>query len=233
MEHAGAFHDMDEFLKKYDMAGAGERLTLLGIPEAELTPAVKLGVSALLEKLSDLRRELAESKSHLAEMQRLVDADCLVPVANRRAFMRRLEWAVSMQRRYGTPVSILFFDLNGLKALNDTYGHAAGDAAIAHVVAVLKQHLRSSDFLARLGGDEFAAILYHAVYKDAEAKGAQLCKALSKTPLHWEEKEIAVSMACGAHQVDRNEGAEEALDAADKAMYRHKQALKQASGEPA
>src|SRR5579884_1167425 len=85
-----------------------ERLSMLGIPENEMTPAVNLAISALLEKLDDLNRELSRTKESLAEIERLVDVDCLAPIPNRRAFMRRLSWAITMHERYGHPSSILY-----------------------------------------------------------------------------------------------------------------------------
>src|ERR1700753_1498171 len=77
-------------------AGIVERVALLGIPEAEMTESVKLAVSALFEKLDDMSRELLRTKESFTELERLVDVDCIAPVPNRRAFMRRLAWAISM-----------------------------------------------------------------------------------------------------------------------------------------
>src|SRR5690348_14957836 len=86
-----------------------ERLAMLGIPEAEMTPSVNLAVSALLEKLDDQSRELSRTRESLSEIERLVDVDCLAPIPNRRAFMRRLSWAITMHERYGHPSTILYF----------------------------------------------------------------------------------------------------------------------------
>src|SRR6185295_3818627 len=102
-----------------------EQVAVLGIPQKEMTPSVNLAVSALLEKLDDVTRELQRTKEALSEIERMVDVDVVAPIPNRRAFMRRLTWAITMQARYGHPSTILYFDLNNFKQINDEYGHAA------------------------------------------------------------------------------------------------------------
>src|SRR5579871_1693143 len=159
-----------------------ERLAMLGIPEQEMTPAVSLAVSALLEKLDDVNRDLSRTKESLAELERLVDVDCVAPIPNRRAFMRRLSWAITMHERYGHPSTILYFDINDFKNINDDFGHAAGDLAIRHISQLLSNAMRESDFLARIGGDEFAVIMYYANEDAAKMRGAKIVEKLKATP---------------------------------------------------
>lgn len=203
-----------------------DRLQMLGIPPEEMTQPVTLAVSALLEKLDDLNHELSRTKESLAEIERLVDVDCVAPIPNRRAFMRRLSWAIAMHERYGHPSTILYFDLNNFKDINDTYGHAAGDLAIRHVSQLLTSTMRESDFLARIGGDEFAIIMYYASESAARDRGHKFAEMLQRTPFMYNGKPLTVSTAHGYYSITPGDDAEAALAAADMSMYVDKRRAK-------
>lgn len=208
------------------MARISEKLTMLGIPEKEMTPSVMFAVSALLEKVDDLSRDLSRTKESLAEIERLVDVDCLAPIPNRRAFMRRLAWAINMHNRYAHPSTILYFDINDFKQINDQHGHAAGDAAIKHIAQLLSTSMRDSDFLARMGGDEFAIILYHATEEAAKKRGAKIAEKMQATPFIFEDKHIPLSTAFGCYSIRAEDDAEACLASADMAMYVDKRRTK-------
>ena len=87
------------------------------------------GVSALEREIAELRAEVALLSARLAEAEGLADRDALTPLLNRRAFMRELSRAQAFAERYDAPASLVYFDIDGLKAVNDRLGHAAGDAA--------------------------------------------------------------------------------------------------------
>lgn len=205
-----------------------ERMAVLGIPENEMTPSVTLAVSALMEKVDTLQYELQRTRESLTEMERLVDVDCIAPVPNRRAFMRRLSWAIAMHERYDHPSSVLYFDVNEFKSINDTHGHAAGDAAIKHISRLLLDSMRESDFLARIGGDEFAIIMYYASTDDAEKRGAMIAEKIRRTPLVWNGRSITMTIAEGCYSIKKGDDAETALGAADMAMYIDKKRSKAA-----
>ncbi|NBO18807.1 MAG: GGDEF domain-containing protein [Proteobacteria bacterium] len=200
-------------------ARLAEKLQVLGISDEEMTPQVVFAVSALLEKLDDLSRELSRTKENLAEIERLVDVDCLAPIPNRRAFMRRLSWAITMHERYAHPSTVLYFDINDFKQINDQYGHSAGDLAIRHVAQLLAATMRESDFLARIGGDEFAVIMYYATEEAARKRGAKIAEKLAKTPFAFNGKQIVVTAAFGCYTVRSGDDADTCLAAADMSMY--------------
>jgi diguanylate cyclase (GGDEF)-like protein len=134
--------------------------------------------------------------------------------------MRELARTMALARRHGTPSSVVYFDLDGLKAINDRWGHAAGDAALQHVARVLVENVRDSDVVARLGGDEFAVLLVRADPAGAEQKAASLAAAIAAHPLRWQGDEIPLSAAYGARSFAGGaENAAELLEAADRAMY--------------
>jgi diguanylate cyclase (GGDEF)-like protein len=204
-----------------------DRIAVLGIPQAEVTQSVSLAVSALLEKIDDLNRELTQVKDQYFELEQLVDVDCLAPIPNRRAFMRRLKWAAAMFERHGHPSSILYLDINDFKKINDNFGHDAGDKAIQHIAQILLSSMRESDFLARLGGDEFALILYYAENASALERGKKIAERIKNSALIYNGKPIAMTSSFGAYTLQKGDTAETALTSADMAMYVDKKRSKE------
>lgn len=200
-----------------------ELVRMLGLPERELTPGVRTVLRRLVEEVSILRHELAGTQSRLADLERLADEDALAPISNRRAFLRDLGRNIGYIERYGVACSLLYLDLNGLKSINDSFGHAAGDAALIHVAGVLLSNTRRSDVVGRLGGDEFGVLLARADEPAAENKGSQLAASIAGSALRWEATTIPVSVAYGVHRLSPGEDPQSALAAADRAMYRRKQ----------
>ena len=114
---------------------------------------------------------------------------------------------------------MLFFDLDGFKAVNDRFGHAAGDAVLRHVAGLLLANVRDSDVVGRVGGDEFAVILAKADLEAARAKGAALAALIADTPCQFEGRSHQVCASVGVHCFSKGESAERILARADEDMY--------------
>lgn len=166
-----------------------------------------------------LRRIVAEAEHRIAQLEALSEADTLTAAANRRGIIRELERAQALVRRHGGTASLLFVDVDAMKAINDRYGHAAGDAALVHIAAHLRAGLRATDSLGRIGGDEFLAILPHAEAAQAHNRGAALRDAIRATPVQFGKARIPVSVTIGAAPVLPDAPVVALLDAADRAMY--------------
>jgi diguanylate cyclase (GGDEF)-like protein len=203
---------------------------LLGIPAQELTPRVRDAFVLLMREMESLRGELDRAKARLEEMERLADTDTLSPIANRRAFVRELTRIMSYATRYKVPTSLLFFDLNGLKQINDAFGHAAGDAVLVHVAKTFQDNIRGSDIVGRLGGDEFAIILSHAPVETAQQKATQLVEALAASPVLHNGTSIRITTAVGVYTFGPDETPAMVLERADLAMYENKRALQASQG---
>jgi diguanylate cyclase (GGDEF)-like protein len=195
---------------------------LLGIPDAEFTPHVREAMLKMVAQAEGLRQELLESRARIEEIERAADQDHLLPLLNRRAFVRELTRHIGFTARYGTPASLVYFDLDGFKLVNDTYGHAAGDAVLAHFATTLQAHVRDSDVVGRLGGDEFGIILSHAYAAQAHRKAAILMERLTETPATWDDRLLPVGFSYGAFELEASETADTAMARADEAMYRQK-----------
>ena len=196
--------------------------TVWNIPEAELTPKVRDALVSLVEEVDKLRRELGSAMSKLEELGDLADQDPLVPVYNRRAFLRELTRIMSFAERYEVQAALIYVDLNDFKQINDEHGHAAGDAMLSHIATLLVKSVRASDVVGRLGGDEFGIILARANKDVAVTKARSLITSLEKRPLMWEGKRLQVSAAYGVYSFEHGQDPEAALAEADRAMYERK-----------
>jgi len=203
--------------------------SVLGIPEAEFTPKVRDAIMGLMNEVDSLRRELTQTRVRLDDMEKAADQDGMLPLLNRRAFVRELTRYIAFTGRYNTPASLIYFDLNHLKKTNDTYGHAAGDAVLAHFADVLVAHVRESDCVGRLGGDEFGVLLSHANQDKALKKADALAKALTASPTSWNGESIPVSFAYGAFELQSGDNPDTAMARADQAMYEQKRASRSAA----
>jgi diguanylate cyclase (GGDEF)-like protein len=196
--------------------------SVLGIPEAEFTPRVRDAIMTLMGEVDNLRRELLQTRERLEEVERSADQDHLVPLLNRRAFVRELTRYISFAGRYGTPATLLYFDLDGFKQVNDSFGHAAGDAVLAHFADTLLAQTRDSDVVGRLGGDEFGVLLPHADLDHGRKKAALLAEKLTALPTMWQGKPIPIRFSFGAFELHGDDTADLAIARADEEMYAHK-----------
>jgi len=196
--------------------------SVLGIPEAEFTPKVRDAIMGLMGEVDNLRRELIQTRARLEDVEKTADQDGMLPLLNRRAFVRELTRYIAFTGRYNTPASLIYFDLNHLKRTNDTLGHAAGDAVLAHFADVLLGHVRDSDCVGRLGGDEFGVLLSHANQEQALKKADTLAEALKASPTIWNAQTIPVSFAYGAFELQSGDNPDLAMARADQAMYAQK-----------
>jgi diguanylate cyclase (GGDEF)-like protein len=168
--------------------------------------AVLLG-GALLDNV-----HLFENVRHLAA------SDPLTGLANYRRLVDALEGEIQRSRRTGRPFSLLLFDLDGLKKINDSYGHLVGSRALCRVATVLRVNSRTIDTVARYGGDEFALILPETGINAAQEVARRICDRLAKD---GELPPISVSVGVAAYAQD-GETLEALMGAADQGLYKAK-----------
>jgi diguanylate cyclase (GGDEF)-like protein len=196
----------------------------LGIPAHEFTPRVRMALAALMGEVERLKRETDATRKKLLDTERAANQDMLLPILNRRAFVREIARFAAFAERYGTPAVLVYLDLDGFKRVNDLHGHAAGDAALHHFAGLLTSHVRGTDVVGRLGGDEFGIVLAHATLEQAQAKSEILIATLRDNPPRWQGKAIALSFSYGAYELRAGENADTAIANADQAMYASKRA---------
>ena len=178
----------------------------------------------MVAEISRLRAEVARLETRVEELDRLANMDALVPVANRRGLIAQLDMMIARHERHGTPAALLFVDVDGLKALNDAFGHAAGDAALIHLTEMMVASVRQTDMVARIGGDEFAILLDHADEASARDTTARLVDTVADCEFCFEGKCLPLSIAIGFTVLEEGDSPEAVLDRADEAMYVQKDA---------
>lgn len=170
-----------------------------------------------------LYRDVTERKHHEQALQRLATLDPLTGTWNRRAFLERAEHERLRYLRSEHPASLVMLDLDHFKRVNDTWGHAAGDAVLCHFVRVLQQRLRATDLLGRLGGEEFALLLVDTTPEGAAELTERLRAAIAEHPLPLGDRTISITVSAGiAPFVQDDQNVEAALARADAALYRAK-----------
>jgi diguanylate cyclase (GGDEF)-like protein len=164
--------------------------------------------------------ELAQQADAL---ERLACVDGLTSLNNRRHFLVLAETEWSRFKRYGRPLAALVIDIDHFKAVNDTYGHDAGDEVIKAVAEVLRKHKRVSDIVGRLGGEEFVLLLPEATLDKALAAGERFRQLIADCAIVASSRRIAVTISVGASvaRVSLNDFGE-VLKEADIALYEAK-----------
>ncbi|MBT5074164.1 MAG: GGDEF domain-containing protein [Kordiimonadaceae bacterium] len=200
--------------------------SVLGIPEAEMTPKVRNAIMTLMAEVENMRHEIEIAHRRISELEKLADQDSLIEISNRRAFVREMTRMISYSDRYGINSSLIFLDMNDLKIINDTYGHKAGDQALVHIAKTMIGGLRDSDIIGRLGGDEFGIILPKANEANADSKAQQILASLDENPLILNGKKVPLKIAYDIYPLHSGLSPDQALDHADKKMYSHKKSMK-------
>ena len=149
--------------------------------------------------------------------------DALTNLNNRRQFEVRLKQEIATTKRQKNPLCAMMIDIDFFKKVNDTYGHASGDAVLRTVASIIKEHLRESDIPSRYGGEEFAVLLPYTHIEEAKIVGERLRKAVEKTPIPIDKKNINVTISMGLAEFNVNETGEELFKRADSALYEAKE----------
>lgn len=209
----------DQVRPYMDAALAGERVTFeTEVPyahggprpvEADYSP--HFGAHGGVEGFYVLVRDMSD--------RRRAQYDYLTEIYNRRAFEEHLAAECAGAQRHGRPLSLIFMDLDGFKLLNDTYGHAAGDAVLRHVARLLRRRIRASDIVCRWGGEEFVILLPETLAWEALELAGQL-RGLTRSENFETVGKVTASFGVG--QFDTRETREGFVSRVDRALYRAK-----------
>ena len=166
---------------------------------------------------------ITELKRVQAELLQLSLTDPLTGLANRRKLLEIMQAEITQATRYKLPLSLIMLDLDNLKGINDTFGHAAGDEALRIVAQVLKLTSRQADLPARLGGDEFVLLLPHTPLSGAKQLSHTLKEAISSLKIS-QGMSIGVSLGAATFEPERDRQGEDLIARADQALYQAKRA---------
>lgn len=169
-------------------------------------------------------QDIAQRKEMEQELIRLATTDSLTGISNRRHFIEQLNMELAHFRRFGTSAAFLMVDLDHFKSVNDTFGHAAGDAVLRHFSELTRQRLRRIDLLGRLGGEEFGILLPGTDSAGAELFAERLRIYVADTPAQKDDSTIPVTISIGIAMFNANDTEADSIMArADMALYRAKE----------
>lgn len=177
---------------------------------------------ALLDEIGQLKAQIAALQQQVSVLDALAHQDTLVEMPNRRGFLRSLDRLIARGIRYGHEGAMLYVDVDGLKSINDSFGHRAGDEALIRIAALLAEGIRRSDVVARIGGDEFGILLEHADEKRARETAVRLSDTICHCEFRHEREELPLSVTIGVAMIGKDDSVETVMARADAEMYQGK-----------
>ncbi len=205
------------------LCSAADRLRRLAqaAPDSLGASGLKL-LDDLLEAAAEAEQSMALQRARIRYLESLSVTDELTGLLNRRGFESELSRALARARRLNETGLLMMCDLNHFKAINDTYGHPAGDALLRAVGQLLKRHTRESDYVARVGGDEFAVIMTHTALAQSEQLAKKLSALVNGLTVPWQGQKLPVSAAFGITTYDSGSQPDTLLFFADQNLYKNK-----------
>ena len=181
-------------------------------------------VQRLVAEIGRLRAQVAQLQQRVEQLDHLAHQDSLIDLPNRRGFLRELDRIIARAGRYDAKAALLFVDVDGLKAINDSFGHRAGDEALIQVAGLLSSGVRKSDMVARIGGDEFGILLENADEASAHETASRLIDLIAGCEFVHDGDELPLSVAIGVGLIEPTDTAATVMARADEEMYRRKAA---------
>ncbi|WP_421556304.1 GGDEF domain-containing protein [Pseudomonas kitaguniensis] len=181
-------------------------------------------LKSLAERVSSMEQEAQGYREHLEVQRQKALIDPLTGLPNRAAWSERLDHEVNSWHQRGSNLSLAMLDLDHFKRINDNYGHLAGDKVLKIIANVLRERLRTTDFIARFGGEEFVLLMPDSALADALDVGEVLRSAIEACPFHFKGERVTITVCMGVAQFQPGERSDLALKRADEALYRAKAA---------
>jgi len=180
----------------------------------------------LRKRLEEVQNESRELRSKMMEAHRQAATDTVTGLPNRLAYEERLDQEFARWKRFGDPLSLLVWDVDDFKRINDRFGHHAGDKALRIIGQSLQQGLRETDFVARFGGEEFVMLLPGTDSEAAHQVAESVRIKAKESGIHSVGNRVEVTISCGLSEFRKGDGPADVFARADRALYEAKRAGK-------
>lgn len=180
-------------------------------------------IEELSHRLSTMEQEAQALRAAIAKSRELALKDALTGIWNRHAFDDAIAKEFARFKRYGKPVTLVVWDIDWFKRINDSYGHAAGDKALQAIASIFQRATRSTDFIARYGGEEFVGLLPETSSGEAHNMADKVRQKIEGSSFHYEDQPIAITVSAGLTQFAEGDTPESVFKRADKALYKAKE----------
>ena len=181
-------------------------------------------VQRMRTRIAVLERESRTLHENLREEQRAAMMDALTGIPNRAAYDDRIDEEFKRWKRFERPVSIIAWDIDRFKTINDAYGHKAGDKVLRVIGQHLARHVRDTDFVGRYGGEEFVMLLVGTEVDEARAVADKIRLEIGQLGFHFHDHPVTITASCGITAFVKDDTPDIAFERADKALYRAKEA---------
>lgn len=198
-------------------------MTSLRESEDRLLQRMEQTTAAMRGRIMRLEKETESLRASLQASRERMLIDALTGIPNRLALDERLKLELARFKRHKQPLTLAVWDIDHFKAINDTFGHKAGDKALRIVAQKLAQEVRETDFVARYGGEEFVMLFVNTSMVDAQPKAERIREAIAAAPFRYGDKPLRITLSCGLSQLRAHDTADQLFERADQALYAAKQ----------
>ncbi len=182
----------------------------------------QLQITQLTQRIKTIEQESNELRQSATLSRDRALKDALTGIWNRQALDEVMEKEYTRWLRYQNPLSIIVWDIDYFKRVNDSYGHAAGDKVLKTIAQIFKQATRDADFIARFGGEEFMGIFPETRLEEALSLANKIREKVANSKFHYENKPVPITASAGLAMFRPNDSIDAVFKRADKALYRAK-----------
>ncbi|NQY25877.1 MAG: diguanylate cyclase [Piscirickettsiaceae bacterium] len=179
-------------------------------------------INELNKRLKDMEKESHELREAVKKSRKSALKDTLTGIWNRQALNEIMEKEYDRWQRYQRPLSIVIWDIDFFKRVNDSYGHDAGDKVLKTIARIFQQATRDADFIARFGGEEFVGVFPETRLEDALALANKIREKIATSKFHYEQKPVPITASAGLATFRPGDSIEDVFKRADKALYQAK-----------
>jgi diguanylate cyclase len=180
-------------------------------------------IKALNQRIHAMEEESSALRESAEKSRELALKDALTNIWNRQALNENLEREYTRWQRYQKPLSIIIWDIDFFKRVNDNYGHAAGDKVLKTIARIFQQATRDADFIARFGGEEFVGIFPETRLEDALILANKIREKIATSKFHYENNPVPITASAGLATFRPNDTIDDVFKRADTALYRSKE----------